>query len=83
MACDRVSKNQFRRLHSRVRQYFNDAVGAGFDRTMNNVLAAAERVGVSESTAKALWAKCFDPSIEPNGKMLSFHEQLDCCLNPD
>lgn len=82
MAWERVSRHQFRRLHSRVRQYFNDAVGAGFDRTVNNVLAAADRVGVSESTAKALWERCFDPSIVPNGRMLAFNEQLDCCLNP-
>lgn len=72
---------QFRMFHGQVRTYFRDAESAGFDRSVNNVRAAGERFGFDLEQSKALWAKCYNPAIVPNGRLLALNEHLDCSLN--
>jgi hypothetical protein len=73
---------QFRMFHGQVRTYFRDAECAGFDRSVNNVRAAGEHFGFDLEQSKALWEKCYNPAIVPNGRLLSLNEHLDCSLNP-
>lgn len=77
-----TTRNEFRKFHGQVRRHFRDAQGAGFERCLNNVRAAGERFGFGLEQSKALWEKCYNPSIIPNGRLLSLNEHLDCSLNP-